>query len=384
MAVADAEYWMARCLTLAAKGQSRTSPNPRVGAVLVDPADELLGEGWHAAYGEAHAEVAAITDAIDRHPAAKLRDATLYVNLEPCSHYGRTPPCTETILKHGIPRVIYGMSDPNPRAAGGAALLTSAGVKVTGGILGPQCWRFNEAFGRFVTTGCPLVTLKLAQSLDGCVATSTGDSQWITGERARHRVHQWRAETDAVLTGAGTALADNPSLTVRHVSGPQPRRIVVDSRGQLPPHLKVFTDSWADRTTAIISKDSAPAYASDLSAKGGRILRFDADQQGHLDLMAVLHGLGEQTDYAPVQSVLVEAGPGLATALLKAELVDRLYLFVAPSIIGKGICSFNDVGVKNLADKHKFKEHSWEVMEPDMLFRGYRHQPENWYVHRNH
>ena len=372
----DAEYWMARCLTLAAKSQSRVSPNPKVGAVIVDSKGQVLGEGRHAAYGEVHAEVAAIEEALSRHPASRLREATLYVNLEPCSHQGKTPPCTEAILNQGIPRVIYGMSDPNPRAAGGAAQLTTAGVEVTGGVLGPQCWRFNEAFARFVTTGRPLVTLKLAQSLDGCVATCTGDSQWITGERARHRVHQWRADTDAVMTGAGTALADNPSLTVRHVPGPQPRRLIIDARGQLPPHLKIFTDPWADRTTAIVSSDCTPAYATNLSAKGGRILRFDSDQQGHLDLAAVVRALGAQTDQAPVQSVLVEAGPGMATALLKSDLVDRLYIFVAPSIIGKGIPSVSDLGIKNLADARTFREHCWEVLEPDMLFCGYRHEAE--------
>lgn len=365
---------MARCLTLAARSQSRASPNPRVGAVIVDSSGQVLGEGWHQAYGEAHAEVNAIQDAVSKHPAKRLHKATLFVNLEPCSHHGQTSPCTKVITRYGIRRVVYGMSDPNPRAAGGAAYLESAGVNVIGGVLRPQCWRLNEAFAHLLTTGRPLVSLKLAQSLDGCVATRTGDSQWISGQDARNRVHQWRAESDAVLTGAGTACADNPSLTVRHVQGPQPQRIVIDMRGRLPWHLKMFTDPWADRTTAVVTEGSSPAYASALCARGGRILKFAADPQGHLDLKALMCALGSQSDRRPVQSMLVEAGPGLATALLKADLVDRLYAFIAPTVIGEGLRSVGNLGVGDLADARTFAEHTWEVVEPDILFCGYRHK----------
>ena len=376
MTIPDADAWMARCLTLAAQGQSRVSPNPRVGAVLVDPLGQVLGEGWHRAYGEPHAETAAIQDALSKHPAIKLQDATLYVNLEPCHHHGQTPPCTQSILKHGIPRVVYGMSDPNPKASGGGAYLESKGVEVVKGILGAQCWRFNEAFAQFVTEGRPLVSVKLAQSLDGCVATRTGESQWISGESARHWVHQWRAESDAILTGAGTASADNPSLTVRHVEGPQPQRIVLDARGQLPAHLKLFNDQWAARTTAVVSDKSAPVYGSSLESKGGRIMRLATNPHGRIDLADLLRKLSHQSNTAPIRSILVEAGPGLATALLNANLVDRLYMFIAPTIIGNGMPSIGDLGIEDLVDACAFAEHTWEVIEPDILFRGFKHEPQ--------
>lgn len=374
MAIADAEYWMARCLTLAAQSQSRASPNPRVGAVLVDAKGQLLGEGWHRSFGDVHAEVAAVEDALSRHPAEKLKQTTLYVNLEPCHHFGKTPPCTGIIMRYGISRVVVGMSDPNPRASGGTEHLQAQGVEVISGVLGHQCWRFNEAFAHHVATGRPLVTLKIAQTVDGCVATRTGDSQWITGEKARRRVHQWRAESDAVLIGSGTASVDNPSLTVRHIEGPQPERIVIDSRGRLPAKLKLFTDRWANHTTAAVSEACDPAYAESLKAKGGRILGFAVNDQGHLDLEAIVRTLGTQTDRPPVQSLFVEAGPGLATALLTAGLVDRLFVFLAPKIIGQGIRSIGDLGAVNLVDAYAFAEHAWEILEPDILFCGYRHK----------
>ena len=374
MAIADAEYWMARCLTLAAHSQSRASPNPRVGAVLVDAKGQLLGEGWHRSFGDVHAEVAAVEDALSRHPAEKLKQATLYVNLEPCHHFGKTPPCTGMIMRYGISRVVVGMSDPNPRASGGTQHLQAQGVEVISGVLGHQCWRFNEAFAHHITTGRPLITLKIAQTLDGCVATRTGDSQWITGEKARRRVHQWRAESDAVLIGSGTASVDNPSLTVRHIEGPQPERIVIDSRGRLPANLKLFTDQWTNRTTAVVSKACDPAYANSLTANGGRIVRLAANDEGYLDLEAIVRTLGTQTNRPPVQSLFVEAGPGLATALLEADLVDRLFVFFAPRIIGQGIGSIGDLGVVNLADAYDFAEHAWEILEPDILFRGYKHK----------
>ena len=232
----------------------------------------------------------------------------------------------------------------------------------------------NEAFVHHLTTGRPLVTLKLAQSLDSCVATRTGESQWITGPDARHRVHVWRAESDAILTGAGTAQIDNPSLTIRHTKGSQPQRLVIDSHGKLPANLKLFTDEWATHTTAIVSKTSQPKYAHMLQQRGGRLLRFPMDSHGHLDLYEVLNTLGAQTDRSLVQSLLIEAGPRLATAFLKANLVDRLYLFLAPKLIGQGLSTIGNLGVSSLSEAHTFAEHTWEVIESDLLFCGYKHR----------
>ena len=372
MTGADAEHWMARCLTLAAKAQSQASPNPRVGAVIVDADGQCLGEGWHQAYGQPHAEVAAIRDARARFPADFLKQATLYVNLEPCSHHGQTPPCVDAIIDSGIPRVVIGMADPNPRAAGGAALLRSHGLEVTTGVLNNQCGRFNEAFTHHLRTSRPLVTLKIAQTLDSCVATRSGESQWITGEQARNKVHRWRAESDAVLIGAGTAQEDDPSLTVRHIEGPQPLRIVLDAQGRLRPQLKLFNDQWAGRTIVVVGEQSKPAYAEDILDRGVRIMPLPTNNHGHIDLAFMMQKLGTLAD--PIQSLLVEAGPGLATALLKANLVDRLFLFVAPKIIGQGTPSIGDLGIMNLTDAFAFAEHTWEVVGNDMLFCGYQHK----------
>lgn len=361
---------MAHCLSLAAQAQNRASPNPRVGAVLVDASDQLLGEGWHQRPGAPHAEEVAIADALARHGGDVLQTATLVVNLEPCTHFGRTAPCVNRILDAGIPRVVVGMSDPNPKAHGGAEHLRAHGVEVTTSILEPDCWRFNEAFAHHVVTGRPLVTLKLAQSLDGCIATPSGESRWITSRAARRLVHEWRAESDAVLTGSGTALTDDPSLTLRHVSGTQPRRIVLDSKGRLPPHLKCFTDPWASYTTVVVAQDTSPAYAAELMRRGGRVLELPAEGE-HVNLGDLLQRLGSPSNDAPVQSLLVEAGTGLATALVREKLVDRLNLFVAPKLLGSGQQVFRDLGVSRLLDAYTFKAHDWEEVGPDLLFRGY-------------
>ncbi len=367
-----AERWMSHCLSLAAQAQNRASPNPRVGAVVVDSSNRILGEGWHRQPGAPHAEDLAISDALSRHNSDVLRTATLVVNLEPCNHFGRTPPCTSRILEAGIPRVIIGVADPNPVAAGGAKQLKAQGVQVTSGILGKACWRFNEAFVHHVATGHPLVTLKMAQTLDGCIAMPSGESRWISGKAARQLVHQWRAESDAVLTGSGTAVADDPSLTVRHVDGSQPRRIVLDGKGVLPPHLTCFTDQWASLTTAVVMEGTCPVYASGLKRNGGQLIELPADGE-HINLVDLLQHLGSASENAPVQSLLVEAGPRLATALLRANLVDRYYLFVAPKLIGNGRQGVGDLEMARLSDAYTFEAFTWEEVGLDLLFRGYKH-----------
>ena len=385
----DDAHWMRRCLTLARRGAGRVSPNPLVGAVVVGPLEEappggaapssfgVLGEGWHRALGEAHAEVNALQNAEDAYGPQALRHATLYVNLEPCAHHGRTPPCTDLVLEKGIPRVVVGMEDPHAEAGGGADRLREAGVEVRAGVLRHACRRLNEAFVRHLQTGRPLVVLKQAQTLDGQVATQTGDARWISAEAARQRVHRWRRETDAVLVGSGTARADDPRLTVRHVEAAdedQPRRIVLDRTGQLPPGLNLFSDDHAVRTAAVVGAERpAPAYADALRNAGGRLLRASEDA-GHLDLGGLLHRLGTppEEEGPPVQSLFVEAGPGLGTALLRQDLVDRLYLFIAPKLIGTGTPAVDALGIDRMADALSFAEHTWETVGPDVLFKGFR------------
>src|SRR5690606_580289 len=209
---------------------------------------------------------------------------------------------------------------------------------------------------------------------DGRVATATGDSRWISSAESRALVHRWRAELDAVLVGAGTARADDPALTVRHVEGRQPLRVVLDRAGALPPSLRLFTDAYAARTVAVVGDGVRPGYADALTEAGGRVLGVP-ERDGHLDLGAVLDRLGAGDGVAgparPVQSVLVEAGPGLATALLRPDLVDRLFVFVAPKLIGDGIPAVGDLGLTRMADALTFAESSWEPVGPDLLVRGY-------------
>lgn len=357
---------MRQCLSLARRGHGNVHPNPLVGAVIVRGDGVLLGEGWHAEYGGPHAEVRAIADAIGRHGAAALKDATLYCNLEPCNHFGRTPPCTEAILQRGIPRVVIGCADANPRASGGMARLRRHGVEVTLGVEEGRCRRLNEAFLHSAATGRPLVCLKVAQTLDGRVAAADGTSRWITGKEARSRVHAWRAGSDGVLVGAGTAQRDDPSLTVRHVAGKNPRRYVLDRNGLLRTGLKLFTDCDAHRTTALVGEGARPRYAESLEAAGGRILQV-AEHEGHLDLAAIFDKLAAADG---LQSLLIEAGPRLATALLRADLVDRLYAFLAPSILGSGLPAITDLGIGTLAGALNFVEHSWEPIGRDCLFVG--------------
>ena len=367
-----AERWMTHCLELAMRGAGHVSPNPLVGAVVVGYDGTLLGEGWHQTYGGAHAERNAIDDALAKYGSEALSKATLYVNLEPCSHFGKTPPCADYILKHKIPNLVIGMVDPNPEVAGnGLKRLRKHGVSVIEGVLEQECKRLNEAFSHLIATGRPLVTLKIAQSLDGRVATATGDSQWVSGSSSRALVHRWRSELDAVLVGAGTAVFDDPQLTVRHVEGRQPYRIFLDRQGRLPESLTAFTDDFAAWTWVVVSEKARPVYESGLVARGGRVMRV-SEQEGHLDLGKVLSLLGEGTSTAlPVQSILVEAGPGLATALLSQDLVDRLYVFVAPKLVGEGIPSVADLGIHFMKNALQFSGTEWYQVGEDLLFKGY-------------
>jgi len=366
---------MDRALALAVRGAGHASPNPLVGAVLVGPEGERLGEGFHARWGGPHAEVEAVRAAEAAGHGARLHEATLYVTLEPCSHHGKTPPCTDLLLDKGIPRVVVAMGDPFPQVNGrGIARLREAGVEVVVGVREREARRLNEAFVRHVTTGRPLVTLKVAQTLDGQVATATGDSRWVSCEESRALVHRWRAEADAVLVGAGTARADDPALTVRHVEGRQPLRVVLDRAGVLSPSLRLFTDENAGRTLAIVAEGTRPAYAEALRQRGGCVLEVPL-RDGHLDLAAVLDALGRgervPEGVRPVQSVLVEAGPGLATALLREDLVDRFLVFLAPKLVGAGIPSVGDLGIREMSGARTFAEAVWEPVGPDVLFKGY-------------
>lgn len=370
------ERWMLRCLELAARGAGRVHPNPLVGAVLVGPDGEVLGEGFHDTYGGPHAEVHAIEEAEERVEVPSFERSTLYVNLEPCNHEGKTPPCAELILEKGIGRLVVGITDPYPEArAAGRSLewLRDRGVEVRSGVLERAGRRLNEAYLHHLDTGRPLVTVKVASTLDGAIATDGGDARWISGEPARELVHRWRANSDGVLVGRGTARSDDPRLTVRHVEGPQPARLVLDRPGALSPTLNLFSDAHVSATLALVGRGAEPRYGEKLERGGGRIVRVP-EREGHLDLEAVLDrvgrsGHGERPFF---QSLLVEAGSGLATALFARDLVDRFALFVAPKLLGGGRPVIRSLGIDAMDRALTFAEHRWHSVGGDGLFVGFR------------
>ncbi len=371
--------WMQRARALALRGLGHVSPNPLVGCVVVSKSGDMLGEGWHERYGEAHAEPNALADARARGATDDdLRAATVYVTLEPCAHQGKTPPCADLLIQTGVRRVVVGMRDPFPAVDGkGIEKLRAADIEVTVGVDAQACWRMNEAFVYHVRTGRPLVTLKIAQTLDGYSATTSGDSKWITSEASRRHVHRLRAASDAVLVGSGTARADDPRLTVRHTTGPQPLRIVLDRTGDLPPSLHLFSDEHAASTVAIVAPDANPAYADALQSSGGRLLRIPTDGE-HLDLSALLDALGRGDAGAPVHSLLVEGGPRLASALLRAPLADRLLTFIAPIWLGDGRPAFSGDAPNRMADAARWPETRWDTIGDDALLTAYRHTAPDW------
>lgn len=322
---------MRRALELAERGRGRVSPNPLVGAVLVRHG-EIIGEGFHAELGAAHAEVAAIEDCRAR--GGDPAGATLYVTLEPCAHHGHTPPCAETILAAGISRVVIASDDPSEKASGrGPGMLRDGGVEVelAEGAEASAARLLNQAFRKHARTGRPLITLKSAVSLDGRVATATGESKWISGEASRERVHRRRAEADAICVGIGTALADDPLLTARGVEvRRQPSRVVFDSAARLPLD-SALVRSVAEAPLLVVTSPAAPAERMEaLRDAGAEVFAVDGDPPARVH--AALAELGRRD----VAGLLLEGGPTLAGSFLAAGEVDELLLFVAPIVLGAG------------------------------------------------
>jgi diaminohydroxyphosphoribosylaminopyrimidine deaminase/5-amino-6-(5-phosphoribosylamino)uracil reductase len=317
---ADDRRWMRRARALARRGWGRTAPNPMVGAVLVR-GGARVGEGWHAEHGGPHAETVALHAAGDG-----ARGATLYVTLEPCNHTGNTPPCTPAIIAAGVSRVVFAADDPNPKAGGGAAALRAAGIVVDAGLEAGEEHELNAAFHHRFVSDRPFVTLKLAVSLDGAIADASRTPGWLTGDRARREVHRLRAAHDAIAIGSGTALADNPSLTVRGVRSPRvaPLRIVFDRRVRLPVGSTLVRTA-RKRPTLVVTDPAPPAVASDLAARGVELL-------SSVSLTDALLSLRKRG----VHSILCEGGASLAGAFLAAGAVDRLVMFQAPVVLGAG------------------------------------------------
>lgn len=320
---------MRRALELAERGRYTTSPNPRVGCVVVQ-GDRIVGEGWHRKWGEPHAEPLALAAA-----GEAARGATVYVTLEPHSYQGRTPPCTDALIRAGVRRVICGALDSNPQVSGnGLAQLRAAGIEVAQGLMEAEAHAINLGFDKRMRVGLPRVIVKIAASLDGRIALANGQSRWITGESARADVHRMRAEASAVLTGIDTVIADDPQLTVRDaavdLAGRVPLRVVVDSRLRMPTNARMLRE--AGETLVFTSAPSDSERAQRLGNAGAQIVQvpIDTEGDGRLDMRAVLRELGVRL----CNDVLVEAGATLSGWLIERGLVDELVVYVAPKLLG--------------------------------------------------
>jgi diaminohydroxyphosphoribosylaminopyrimidine deaminase/5-amino-6-(5-phosphoribosylamino)uracil reductase len=361
MSRSDDAAWMRRALKLAARGRLRTSPNPVVGAVLVKRG-RVVGEGYHRQVGGPHAEVWALREA-----GKAAKGATLYVSLEPCCHQGRTPPCTEAIIEAGVARVVAACLDPNPRVNGaGIELLRAAGIAVEAGVMEAEARRLNEGYCKHITTGLPFVALKAAMSLDGKIATARGESKWITGERARAAAHRLRAQHDAVMVGVGTVLADDPQLTVRAARGRTPLRVVVDSRARTPPRARLLTAD--ERPPVVAVTRAAPEARVRRLGRAGALVWKVGARAGKVDLKRLMSRLGAEG----VLSVLVEGGGTLAAAVLAAGLVDRVYFFVAPRLIGgaSALTPVEGAGVSRLAQAWRIGSLQVRRVGEDLLVSG--------------
>ncbi|HEX2226071.1 MAG TPA: bifunctional diaminohydroxyphosphoribosylaminopyrimidine deaminase/5-amino-6-(5-phosphoribosylamino)uracil reductase RibD [Candidatus Binatia bacterium] len=347
---------------LALKAAGRTSPNPMVGAVLVRDG-KIVGTGYHKAAGTDHAEIVALKRA-----GENARGATLFINLEPCSHFGRTPPCSRALIAAGIKSVVAGMRDPNPLVAGrGFRELKRAGIAIRYGVLEDECRELNEAFVKYITRGLPFVTLKLAASLDGKIATQSGDSRWISGEKSRATVHKLRDKVDAVLVGSGTVIADDPLLTCRIPGGRNPRRVVLDGRLRIPPAARVLRQPDREKTLIITSRRAPVRRERALAAQGAQILRVP-ERDGTLSWRAVLNQLAS----LGIQSILIEGGAATAASALKEKAVDKILLFYAPKIIGgDGRVMIDRLGIRSANEALQVRRFAIARSGEDILLTGY-------------
>lgn len=344
---------MAQALRLAEKGLTTTTPNPRVGCVIVRDG-QIVGAGWHERAGQPHAEIHALRAAGDL-----ARGATAYVTLEPCSHHGRTPPCANALIDAGVARVVAAMRDPNPQVAGGGIhLLTLAGIQAEVGLLEEPARELNLGFIARMTRGHPWLRLKTAASLDGRTALANGESKWITGPAARADVQVWRARACAILTGIGTVLADDPRMNVRDIATPrQPLKVIVDSRLETPPTAQILAGG-----ALIVCAEADPGRRAALEAAGAEILVLPA-AHGRVDLPALMHELGRRG----LNEIHAEAGATLNGALLEAGLVDEWIAYTAPVVMGadaRGL--FNLPPLADMAQRRHFKLHDTRMVGGDL------------------
>jgi diaminohydroxyphosphoribosylaminopyrimidine deaminase/5-amino-6-(5-phosphoribosylamino)uracil reductase len=361
-------HYIRETFKLAQKGRGRTSPNPLAGAVVVKDG-QIVGKGYHHKAGEAHAEILALQEA-----GKRAQDATLYVNLEPCAHTGRTSPCVKSITEAGISRVVAAMYDPNPIVDGkGIAFLQQAGIDTTIGVLEEEALELNESFVKYTTTGLPFVTLKIAITLDGKIATKTGDSKWITSREARTQVHRLRNEVDATLVGIGTILRDNSRLTTR-LKGKQSRdpiRIVVDSLLKVPLRANVFTEE-SDAGNIIVTTNKASVHArliTEIEHTGSKVLVVDSVGNNKVCLRKMLVELGKMG----ITSLMIEGGAEIAGSALDEGIVDKINFFIAPRIVGGKFAPgpVGGKGVLKISDATPLYRVKTKRFGDDLMVQGY-------------
>jgi diaminohydroxyphosphoribosylaminopyrimidine deaminase/5-amino-6-(5-phosphoribosylamino)uracil reductase len=352
---------MGAALALARRGLGTVWPNPAVGCVIVNRG-KVVGRGWTQTGGRPHGETEAL-----RRAGLGARGATAYVSLEPCCHWGQTPPCVDALIAAGVERVVVALEDPDPRVAGeGLCQLRAAGLAVETGPGAEEAAEINAGFFSRLRLGRPLVTLKLATSLDGRIATRHGESQWITGPPARERAHALRAVHDAIMVGSGTVLADDPQLTCRlpGLGHRSPVRIVIDQRLRIPPAMRLIADAREVTTWVVTSTSAVSEQRQELCDRGVTVIDIDPAPDGNVDLSAALAALGDRG----ITRLLVEGGGRLAAALLRARLVDRLVWVHAPMLIGNdGIPGVAGIGLDVLADAPRFERLSTETVGSDVL-----------------
>lgn len=357
----DDRRYMMLALELAGKGMGKTAPNPAVGCVIVRNG-EVVGRGWHRAAGAPHAEAEALAEA-----GEKAAGASAYVTLEPCNHHGRTPPCAEALAKAGVSEVVYALADPNRQAAGGAAFLQKSGVNVRAGVCEEEARALNRFWLHAVKHSRPYVIAKFAMSLDGKIATRAGDSKWITGAEARARAHSLRAEVDAIAVGAGAVIADDPALTARdnlEVLN-RPLRIILDSTGRTPPAAHAF--DRAGRGALLATTGRAPASRLEAYRElGVDVLILDTDDKGRPDVADLVSILGERG----VCGLMVEGGAQVLGAFFDAGLVDEVWTFIAPAIVGGGKSAVSGLGAPRIAEAVRLKDVECEQLGDDFLIRG--------------
>ena len=359
------EIFMKKALMLARKGLGKTSPNPAVGAVVVRD-DRIVGSGYHRRAGAPHAEIEALSRA-----GEAARDATLYVNLEPCNHYGRTPPCTHAIVESGVARVVIGITDPNPHVIGGGCeYLQSKGVEVTRGILQGECSQLNEAYITYATAGRPFVSLKVALTLDGWTATRTGNSKWITNERSRKQVHILRRSVDAVMVGVETVISDNPRLIpyLLRSSSPNPVRVIADTHLKIPLASMVLDPMASGLTIMATGSKVSGQKKRAVEERGGKIVPCRL-KKGRIDLSDLLTKLAE----LEICSILVEGGAALFASFVRDELVDKFYVFFGPKILGgdDGVPFTRGAGCDIISKCTNLKVHRVKRFGDDIMVEAY-------------